>query len=168
MPAKYFSLLPLLRREQRPPLDKRATRKGEAPPPPTPRPREQTQAGDQSLSLSPDLVGTANWVKARKKPWVFCADPTRPSESVMFPKRPSNPCPGCPQRGAAASEASTEPEADPSWHLWPIQPQQRARLPSVVFGVRFHLNKGFYCQKKKLEATVYWRENGNLESDLAL
>lgn len=35
VPAKYFSLLLLLHREQRPPLDKRrATRKGEAPPDP--------------------------------------------------------------------------------------------------------------------------------------
>lgn len=98
VPAKYFSLLLLLHREQRPPLDKRrATRKGEAPP----TPEAQTQAGDQSLSLSPDLVGTANWVKPRKKPCVFCADPTRPPESAMFPKRPSKLCPGCPQKGCS-------------------------------------------------------------------
>ena len=168
VPAKHFSLLLLLHWEQRPPLDKRrATRKGEAPP--TPRPRDQMQAGDQSLSLSLDLVGSANWVKPTKKPWVFCADPAKPPESATFPKRSSNPCPGAPRRDAAASEAPTERETDLSWQLWPIlAPAVGMATICSVWGEISLEQRLLLPKNKKVGSHSILERKWNLESDLAL
>lgn len=144
-------------------------KRGSTAPSRTPRPREQMQAGDQSLSLSSDLVGSANWVKPRKKPWVFCADPTRPPESATFPKRSSNPCHGAPRRGAAASEATTECETDLSWQLWPVSaPAVGMATICSVWGEISLEQRLLLPKNKKVGSHSILERKWNLESDRAL
>ena len=86
-----------------------------------------------------------------------------------FPRGLQIPVLGAPQRGAAASEATTEREADPSWQLWPISaPAVGMANICSVWGEISLEQRLLLPKNKKVGSHSILERKWNLESDLAL